>query len=79
MRALSPHIGARTTLDGRDLTVWLARPLEDGPEPGAVAEPLVIGCGSGALEVLEIQPSGGRRMPAVDYLRGLRAPPQHAA
>ena len=79
VRALSPHIGARTTLDGRDLTVWLARPLDDGPEPGAVAEPLVIGCGSGALEVLEIQPSGGRRMPAVDYLRGLRAPPQHAA
>ena len=79
VRALSPHIGARTALDGKDLTVWSARPLETGPEPGTVAEPLVIGCGTGALEVLELQPSGGRRMPAVDYLRGLRAPPQHAA
>jgi methionyl-tRNA formyltransferase len=29
VRALSPHIGARTTLDGRRLTVWRAR-LDDG-------------------------------------------------
>ena len=29
VRALSPHIGARTTLQGRRLTVWRAR-LEDG-------------------------------------------------
>jgi len=78
VRALSPHIGARATLDGKDITVWVARPLGEGPEPGAVTEPLVIGCETGALEVLELQPSGGRRMPAVDYLRGLRAPPRHA-
>jgi methionyl-tRNA formyltransferase len=29
VRALSPHIGARTVLDGRELTVWGAR-VEDG-------------------------------------------------
>jgi methionyl-tRNA formyltransferase len=29
VRALSPHIGARTTLDGRDAIVWRAR-VEDG-------------------------------------------------
>ena len=29
VRALSPHIGARATLDGRRVTVWRAR-LEDG-------------------------------------------------
>ena len=29
VRALSPHIGARATLDGRDLIVWRAR-VEDG-------------------------------------------------
>ena len=79
VRALSPHIGARMTLDDRDLTVWVARPLGEGPEPGAVTEPLVIGCATGALEVLELQPSGGRRMLAVDYLRGLRSPPERAA
>jgi len=79
VRALSPHIGARMTLDGRDLTVWVARPLRHGPDQGALGSPLVIGCATGALEVLELQPSGGRRMPAVDYLRGLRAPPQQVA
>ena len=29
VRALSPHIGARATLDGRDVIVWRAR-VEDG-------------------------------------------------
>ncbi|MBA2643443.1 MAG: methionyl-tRNA formyltransferase [Actinobacteria bacterium] len=30
VRALSPHIGARTQLEGRDVTVWRARVGEDG-------------------------------------------------
>jgi len=30
VRALSPHIGARATLDGRRLLVWRARVAEDG-------------------------------------------------
>jgi methionyl-tRNA formyltransferase len=30
VRALSPHIGARARLDGRDVTVWRARVAEDG-------------------------------------------------
>ena len=29
VRALSPHIGARAVLDGRELTIWRAR-VEDG-------------------------------------------------
>ncbi|MGC4016104.1 MAG: methionyl-tRNA formyltransferase [Luteolibacter sp.] len=31
---------------------------------------LVIGCGAGALKLLEVQPEGARRMPVSDYLRG---------
>ena len=30
VRALSPHIGARAKLEGRDVTVWRARVGEDG-------------------------------------------------
>jgi methionyl-tRNA formyltransferase len=30
VRALSPHIGARVSLHGRDVTVWRARVAEDG-------------------------------------------------
>ncbi len=43
-----------------------------------VADPLVVGCGEGALRVLELQPAGKRRMAADAYLRGLRSPPELA-
>ena len=45
----------------------------------AVEAPLVVGCGQGALELLELQPAGKRRMSAEEYLRGLRQPPRRAS
>ncbi len=62
IRALSPHIGAWGSLDGRRLIVWRARPA--GPESGLVA---------GGLELLEVQPEGKKRMSGADFLRGMRA------
>jgi methionyl-tRNA formyltransferase len=79
VRALSPHIGARTELDGQLVTVWRARPEPGEGEPGVIGPPLRIGCGEGVLDVLELQPAGRRRMAAADYLRGLRRPPERAA
>lgn len=41
--------------------------------PGQIAadgERLVVGCGEGALELTTVQPDGGKRMSAADYLRG---------
>jgi methionyl-tRNA formyltransferase len=61
VRALSPHIGARATVRGRPVTVWRARPALAGSE-------LV----EGEVELLELQPEGGRRMSAAEWLRGLR-------
>ena len=61
VRALSPHIGAWGIVDGRRLTVWRARP--------AGSEALLV---AGDVELLELQPEGGRRMTAADYLRGRR-------
>jgi methionyl-tRNA formyltransferase len=61
VRALAPHIGARGELDGRMVTVWRARP--------AGGESLLV---AGEVELLELQPEGGRRMTAAEYLRGLR-------
>ena len=75
VRALSPHIGARAVLDGRPYQVWRARPLEQGPGAGEVGAELVVGCGEGALQILELQPAGKGRMAAADFLRGLREPP----
>jgi methionyl-tRNA formyltransferase len=62
VRALSPHIGARGVVDGRQLIVWRARPAGEGVELVA-----------GGVELLEVQPEGRRRMTAAEYLRGLRS------
>jgi methionyl-tRNA formyltransferase len=70
VRALSPHIGAKAG----DLGVWLARPAADAVPVAEIAVRdgrLLWGCGGGALELVEVQPPGKRRMPAADYARGL--------
>jgi methionyl-tRNA formyltransferase len=61
IRALSPHVGARGDVDGRTLTVWRARPAEEGSA-------LTVD----GLELLEVQPEGRTRMSGAEYLRGLR-------
>jgi methionyl-tRNA formyltransferase len=61
VRALSPHIGAWGTVDGRRVTVWRARPARE--DSALVA---------GGIELLEVQPEGRRRMTGAEYLRGRR-------
>ncbi len=78
VRALHPHIGARLALaDGSLLGVHEARipaePVEDAPPPGELArdgERLLYGTARGALELVRVQPAGGRPMDADAYLRG---------
>jgi methionyl-tRNA formyltransferase len=76
VRALRPHLGARIPLpDGTFLGVWAARPGGEtlAPAGGRVrteGERLLMDCNGGALELLEIQPPGGRPMPAAAWLRG---------
>jgi methionyl-tRNA formyltransferase len=75
VRALSPHIGARLALDGVPHTIWRTAVRAHGPSPGALerdGDALVLGCGVEALELRDIQAPGGRRMPAADWLRGVR-------
>ena len=70
VRALNPHIGARVELDDGSLL---------GVLRAAVREPGVAGALSvddrrrlmlGGLELIEVQPAGGRPMNASAYLRG---------
>ena len=74
VRALTPHIGARIALpDGAMLGVRAARVRMDGPAPGTFSGEdgrLVVGTPDGGLELREVQPPGGRPMPAEDFLRG---------
>jgi methionyl-tRNA formyltransferase len=73
VRALHPHIGARIG-DLRVLSARLAAPGDgDGPPSGELAVrdgALLFGASGGALELLRVQPPGGRPMGAADYLRG---------
>ncbi len=83
VRALHPHIGARMALeDGTLLGVQRAGvfvreaptdSLEATPPPGALAAVegrLLYGTAQGTLELLEVQPPGGRSMDAAAYLHG---------
>lgn len=81
VRALSPHVGAWLNVDGERLGLWRTQIVnvehQVAARPGMVwhdQQQLVIGTADGALEVLELQPPGKRRMLAGDWLRGLRAP-----
>jgi methionyl-tRNA formyltransferase len=68
VRALRPHIGARTALpDGSFLGVWDARVAGANPA-GLRADGGRLFLGG--LELLEVQSPGGRRMPAAEWLRG---------
>jgi methionyl-tRNA formyltransferase len=78
VRALSPHIGARTfhpEIEG-PVKIWRSRVLEGEFPPLEAGEiraengRLLVGCVVGVLEVLELQMPGARRLAARDYLRG---------
>jgi methionyl-tRNA formyltransferase len=70
VRALAPDVGAFTELGGRRVLVWSARPLPALPAVSDAGDRLVVPCGEGVLEILELQESGRRRMTAAEYLRG---------
>jgi methionyl-tRNA formyltransferase len=78
VRALSPHLGARTFHPGVEgpVKIWRTRIAQDANlslGAGVIRvenHRLFVGCGVGELEVLELQMPGGRRLAARDYLRG---------
>lgn len=78
IRGCSPEPMAWTLLDGERFRVALARPtVEQGPAPGEVRvdrRRVLVGTGTVALELLQVQPQGRKVMAATDWARGLRAP-----
>lgn len=81
LRGFQPWPGAYTVFKGRNFQVHWARPLESAASvaPGEVAVQetrLLAGCGQGtALELIEIQIEGKRRMSARDFINGYRPQP----
>ena len=75
IRGLNPWPIALTTLSGERLKVFAAEKAAGNGEPGTVLEAdpkkgLTVACGEGALGLTEIQLVGGKRMKAMDFLRG---------
>jgi methionyl-tRNA formyltransferase len=74
VRALRPSPGARSLLRGEAIKIWRARCVERQGVPGSVLDSgtdgVVIACGEGALQAIELQRPGGVRLAAADFLRG---------
>jgi len=73
VRAFDPAPGAETKAGGAPLKIWSAEPVPGDGSPGAwigTAGAPVVGCGSGALRLLQVQRPGGRRLSAEELARG---------
>ncbi len=75
IRGLSPSPGATLDLDGEPHKVLRARASEQSPEPGVYrvfGGIPVAGVVDGGVELVEIQPPGGRLMSGAEWARGRR-------
>lgn len=74
VRGMDPWPSAYTLLSGKTLKLWKVRPVEGSGKAGSVIdigkESFTIACGEGAIEVLEVQLEGKKRMSAGDFLKG---------
>ena len=72
VRGMNSWPVAHTTLGGKLLKVYRTRAAQGKGAPGELrgVKSFTGACGEGAVELVEIQAEGGRRMNAADYLRG---------
>jgi methionyl-tRNA formyltransferase len=81
VRAFNPVPGAMTTLSGAPLKIWRARTTEGDPGPSGAVLPgfgdrLVVACSAGsAVELMELQRAGGRRLDARAFMAGHKLVP----
>ncbi|MBU6258249.1 MAG: methionyl-tRNA formyltransferase [Burkholderiales bacterium] len=73
LRAFDPFPGCSAEIGGQTLKVWRGQVVDGAGAPGqrlaAGDGRLVIACGAGALELLEVQLPGGRRIAAREFLQ----------
>ncbi len=73
MRAFDPFPGCTAEVAGQGLKIWRARVADQSGTPGQVlradSSGLVIACGQQALELLDLQLPGGKRIGAREFLQ----------
>lgn len=77
VRGLIPWPVAHTMFRGKGVKVWSAQAADlQGGAPGVVnvkGGQLIVGCGAGtALQITELQSEGRKRIPARDFINGMR-------
>ncbi len=83
MRAFDPSPGCESTLVDEPLKIWRARlsavshdaSIAPGTVSAVTPERLTVQCGVGALDLITVQKSGGKRMSIADFIRGLTIQP----
>ncbi|MGY1836808.1 methionyl-tRNA formyltransferase [Blastococcus sp. SYSU DS0510] len=80
IRGVSPAPGAWTTWRGERMRLGPVHPVPDGPAlgPGELlvdAGTVLVGTGSGAVRLDQVQPAGKRMLPVADWARGARPAP----
>jgi methionyl-tRNA formyltransferase len=77
LRGFQPWPGCFTSFRGKKLSIAAAKPLQESQKlsSGEIfveGDRVRIGCRGGALELLEVQPEGKRKMSSGDFVRGYR-------
>ena len=74
VRGLQPWPGAYAKFRGHTVHVWKSRVSEAAGAAGATVsvKPLVVACGNGSLELMEVQMDGRKRISAADFVNGQR-------
>lgn len=77
IRAFDPVPGASSTYRGEPLKLFCAEPVfgtnaAAGEVIAADSDGIVVACGAGAVRIMELQRPGGRRLPALEFLQGVK-------
>lgn len=73
VRGLNSWPSASAVLNGKRIKIHRTLIADGSGEPGQVLSlsPLVVACGEGAVEIIELQPEGKKRMNAQAFVNGL--------
>ncbi len=73
VRGLNSWPSASSVLNGKRIKIHRTKISDANGEPGQVLslDPFIVACGDGAVEILELQPEGKKKMSAQAYVNGL--------
>lgn len=77
IRAFNPYPGAFSELAGHPVKIWQASmidPSSSSGEPGEIlrtaGDGIIVACGCGSLRIEILQPAGGKKLTAAQYMAG---------